>query len=131
MSNGLCYSTAARGKNLEIVKDVLRFFGTEEAQNIASSYGAAISAYLGTEEPYYEAFEKAGYDLNLQVVKDQFAYSVQLVNNAARPKWKPLVVTELNKVYNGQEDIGTVLENMQRIVDEATAANLANASYYQ
>ncbi|MCI8572878.1 MAG: sugar ABC transporter substrate-binding protein, partial [Oscillibacter sp.] len=131
MSNGLCYSTAAQGKNLEIVKDVLKFFGTEEAQKIASSYGAAISAYIGTEDPYYEAFEKAGYDLNLQVVKDQFEYSVQLVNNAARPKWKSLVLAELNKAYNGQSDIGTVLANMQKIVDETTAANLANAAYYK
>ena len=131
MSNGLCYSTAAQGKNLEIVKDVLKFFGTEEAQRIASSYGAAISAYIGTEDPYYEAFEKAGYDLNLQVVKDQFEYSVQLVNNAARPKWKSLVLAELNKAYNGQSDIGTVLANMQKIVDETTAANLANAAYYK
>ncbi|MCI9588366.1 MAG: sugar ABC transporter substrate-binding protein [Oscillospiraceae bacterium] len=131
MSNGLCYSTAAHGKNLEIVKDVLKFFGTEEAQNIASSYGAAISAYIGTEQPYYDAFEKAGYDLNLQVIEDQFAYSVQLINNAARPKWKPLVVTELNKAYNGQSDIDTVLQNMQKIVDDATEANLANAAYYK
>ena len=131
MSNGLCYATAAHGKNLEIVKDVLKYFGTEEAQNIASSYGAAISAYIGTEQPYFDAFAKAGYDLNLQVIEDQFAYSVQCVNNAARPKWKPLVLTELNKAYNGQSDIGTVLANMQRIVDEATAANLANAAYYR
>ncbi len=131
MSNGLCYSTAAHGKNLEIVKDVLKFFGTEEAQNIASSYGAAISAYIGTEQPYYDAFEKAGYDLNLQVIEDQFEYSVQLINNAARPKWKPLVVTELNKAYNGQSDIDTVLQNMQKIVDDATEANLANAAYYK
>ena len=38
--------SAAHGKRLDTVLDVLKFFGTEEAQNIASSYGAAISAYL-------------------------------------------------------------------------------------
>ena len=64
-------------------------------------------------------------------MKDQFEYSVQLVNNAARPKWKSLVLAELNKAYNGQSDIGTVLANMQKIVDETTAANLANAAYYK
>ena len=55
MSNGLCYATAAHGKRLDTVLDVLKFFGTEEAQNIASSYGAAISAYIGTEQPYFDA----------------------------------------------------------------------------
>ncbi len=64
ISNGLCYSTAARGKNLEVVKDVLKYFGTEEAQRLAGSYGAAIPAYNGTEDSYFEAFEKAGYDLD-------------------------------------------------------------------
>ncbi len=34
ISNGLCYSTAARGKNLEVVKDVLKYFGAEEAQRL-------------------------------------------------------------------------------------------------
>ncbi|MCI8537892.1 MAG: sugar ABC transporter substrate-binding protein [Oscillospiraceae bacterium] len=131
MSNGLCYSTAAHGKTRELALDVMKFFGTEEAQAIAGSYGAAISAYVGTEQTYFDAFEKAGYDLNLQVIQDQFDYSIQLINNAARPKWKPLVLTELNKAYNGQSDIRTVLANMEKIVDETTAANLANASYYQ
>ena len=125
MSNGLCYSTAAHGKRLDTVLDVLKFFGTEEAQNIASSYGAAISAYIGTEQPYFDAFEKAGYDLNLQVIEDQFDYSVQCVNNSARPKWKSPVLDELTKAYNGQSDLDTVLDNMQTIVDEATAAALS------
>ncbi|MDE6998560.1 MAG: extracellular solute-binding protein, partial [Oscillospiraceae bacterium] len=44
ISNGLCYSTAAKGKNLETVKDVLRFFGSEEGQRIQGESGAAIPA---------------------------------------------------------------------------------------
>ena len=125
ISNGLCYSTAARGKNLDVVLDVLKYFGSEEAQLIASSYGAAISAYNGTEQPYFDAFEKAGYDLNVQVVMDQFEYGVQNVNNAAKPKWKSPVLDELNKVYNGQQSLDSALANMQRIVDTETAKKLA------
>lgn len=123
ISNGLCYSTAARGKNLEVVKDVLKYFGTEEAQKLAGSYGAAIPAYNGTEDSYFEAFEKAGYDLDLQIIKDQFDYSIQCVNNASRPKWKSPVGDELIKIYSGQVDIDTGLANMQRIVDDASAAS--------
>ena len=125
MSNGLCYATAARGKHRDIALEVMKFFGTEEAQNIASSYGAAISAYNGTEQPYFDAFEKAGYDLNLQVIEDQFAYSVQCVNNSARPKWKSPVGDELIRIYSGQVDIDTGLANMQKIVDTETAKKLA------
>ncbi len=123
ISNGLCYSTAARGKNLEVVKDVLKYFGTEEAQRLAGSYGVAIPAYNGTEDSYFEAFEKAGYDLDLQIIKDQFDYSIQCVNNASRPKWKSPVGDELIKIYSGQVDIDTGLANMQRIVDDASAAS--------
>ena len=123
ISNGLCYSTAARGKNLDVVKDVLKYFGAEEAQRLAGSYGAAIPAYNGTEDSYFEAFEKAGYDLDLQIIKDQFDYSIQCVNNASRPKWKSPVGDELIKIYSGQVDIDTGLANMQRIVDDASAAS--------
>ncbi len=123
ISNGLCYSTAARGKNLEVVKDVLKYFGTEEAQRLAGSYGAAIPAYNGTEDSYFEAFEKAGYDLDLQIIKDQFDYSIQCVNNASRPKWKSLVSDELIKIYSGQVDIDTGLANMQQMVDNASAVS--------
>ena len=126
ISNGLCYATAAHGKRKELVLDVLKFFGTEEAQRIASSYGMAVSAYIGTEQPYYDAFQKAGYDINIQVVEEQFPYSVQSVNNAARPKWKAPVLDELNKAYNGSQPLDTTLANMQRIIDTATAANLAS-----
>ena len=125
ISNGLCYSTAAKGKTRDIALDVIKFFGTEEAQLLASSYGAAISAYNGTEQPYFDAFEKAGYDLNLQVIEDQFAYSIQCVNNSARPKWKSPVGDELIRIYSGQVDIDTGLANMQNIVDTETAKKLA------
>ena len=126
ISNGLCYSTAAHGKTKDIALDVIKFFGTEEAQNIASSYGAAISAYNGTEQPYFDAFTNAGYDLDLEVLNDQFAYGVQSVNNSARPKWKAPVLDELNKVYNGQQNFDAGMDNIQSIVNTETAKKLAN-----
>ena len=125
ISNGLCYSTAARGKTRDIALDVIKFFGTEEAQLLASSYGAAISAYNGTEQPYFDAFDKAGYDINVEIVMDQFEYGVQNVNNAAKPKWKSPVLDELNKVYNGQQSLDSAMANIQNIIDTETAKKLA------
>ena len=104
---------------------MIKFFGTEEAQLIASSYGAAISAYNGTEQPYFDAFDKAGYDINVEIVMDQFEYGVQNVNNAAKPKWKSPVLDELNKVYNGQQSLDSAMANIQNIIDTETAKKLA------
>ena len=126
ISNGLCYSTSAHGKNLDVVLDVLKFFGTEEAQTIAGSYGAAVSSYFGSEQSYFDAFEQAGYDLDLDVINDQFDYGVQSVNNSARPKWKPLVLDELTKIYNGQQSMDAGLDAIQRIINEQTANKIAN-----
>jgi multiple sugar transport system substrate-binding protein len=123
ISNGLCYSTAAKGKNLEIVKDVLKFFGEEEAQRIQGESGAAIPAYEGLEDTFYTAFEQFDYMLNLDCVMDQFDYAVQSVNNASRPKWKTSVSDELLKIYSGEVDIDTGLEYMQQVVDTASAAS--------
>ena len=125
ISNGLCYATAAHGKTKDIALDVIKFFGTEEAQLLASSYGAAISAYNGTEQPYFDAFDKAGYDINVEIVMDQFEYGVQNVNNAAKPKWKSPVLDEMNKLYNGQQNLDSALANIQTIINTETAKKLA------
>ncbi len=126
ISNGLCYSTAAHGKTRDIALDVIKFFGTEEAQLIVSGYGAAVSAYNGTEQPYFDAFANAGYDLDLEIINDQFEYGVQSVNNSARPKWKAPLLDELNKVYNGQQSFDAGMDNIQNIINTETAEKLAN-----
>ena len=126
ISNGLCYSTSAHGKTREVVEDVLKFFGSEEAQRIQGESGAAIPAYNGLEESWVSYFDKYDYKLDLDVIIEQFDYGIQSVNNSARPKWKSPVLDELTKVYNGTLDLDTALANMQKIVDDATAAKLAD-----
>ncbi len=37
ISNGLCYATSPTGKNYEIVKDLLRFMGSEEGQRVQAN----------------------------------------------------------------------------------------------
>ena len=125
ISNGLCYSTAAHGRNLDAVLDVLRYFGGEEAQRIQGESGAAIPAYNGLEQSWINSFDKYDYRLNLDIIIDQFDYSIQSVNNAARPKWKSPVLDVLTTVYNGQQSLDGALNTMQKLVDDATAANLA------
>ena len=118
ISNGLCYSTAAKGKNLEIVKDVLRFFGSEEGQRIQGESGAAIPAYLGLEDTWSTNFRQFDYMLDLDQVYDQFDYVVQYINNASRRKWKSNAADEMVKVYNGTQSLEAGLANMQALADK-------------
>ncbi len=125
ISNGLCYSTAAHGKNREIALDVIKFFGTEEAQTIQGEKGAAVPAYIGTEESWRHAFDAYSDKLDVDVVFDQFEYGIQSVNNSARPKWKSLVLDELTKAYSGTQSLDTALSNIQNIINTETAKKLA------
>ena len=122
ISNGLCYSTAAKGKNLEIVKDVLRFFGSEEGQRIQGESGAAIPAYLGQEESWSTVFNSFDYVIDVHVCYDQFDNAVQYINNASRRKWKSTVADEMVKAYSGASDIDSALTRMQEIADSYVTA---------
>ena len=116
ISNGLCYSTAAKGKNLEVVKDVLRFFGSEEGQRIQGESGGAIPAYNGLEDTWSTVFQQFDYMIDVQKCYDQFDYVVQYINNATRRKWKSTVADEMVRIYNGA-DIDQSLAHMQEIAD--------------
>ena len=106
-------------KNLDTVKDILKFFGSEEGQRIQGESGAAIPAYQGLEDTWAGCF--AEYPINIQCFIEMFEYSIQSVNNASRPEWKSKVNDELLKIYAGTEDIETGLQKMQDIVDQASA----------
>ena len=106
-------------KNLDTVKDILKFFGSEEGQRIQGESGAAIPAYQGLEDTWAGCF--AEYPINIQCFIEMFEYSIQSVNNASRPEWKSKVNDELLKIYAGTEDIDTGLQKMQDIVDQASA----------
>ena len=116
ISNGLCYSTAAKGKNLEVVKDVLRFFGSEEGQRIQGESGAAIPAYNGLEDTWSTVFQQFDYMIDVQKCYDQFDYVVKYINTATRRKWKSTVADEMVRIYNGA-DIDQSLAHMQEIAD--------------
>ena len=119
ISNGLSYATGANNKHMDVVKDVLKFFGSEEGQRIQGESGAAIPAYEGLEETWVGVFDE--YPINVQCFIDMFDYGIQSVNNAARPEWKSKVSDTLLKIYSGELDLSTGLATMQQIVDEASA----------
>lgn len=121
ISNGLCYATSAKNKNMDVVKDFLRYLGSEEGQKLQGESGAAIPAYIGLESTWADNFKNYDYTLDVQKCIDMFEYSIQSVNNASRPEWKSLINDELLKIYSKSVDIDTGLQNMQQIVDNASS----------
>ena len=121
ISNGLCYATSADNQDDEIIMGFLKWLGTEEAQQIHSSYGAAISGYEGTEQAWIDAFDQFDYRLNVEACIDMFDYSIQSVNDATRPNWKSKVSDELLKIYSGELGVDEGLANMNTIVNDAIA----------
>ena len=121
ISNGLCYSTGAKGKKLEYARDFLKFAGSEEGQRVQGLSGAAIPAYKGLEDTWISAFDQYDYKLDVQKCVDMFPYGVQSVNNASRPKWKIQINDLLLKIYSGELSLDQGLEDMQKLVDESKA----------
>lgn len=119
ISNGLCYATGAKGKNLELAMDFLKFLGSEEGQKIQGESGAAIPAYEGLEYTWMEVFDRFDYKLNVEKCVDMFEYGVQSINNASRPNWKTKVSDELIRIYTKEDTLEEGLIKMQRFVDEA------------
>lgn len=119
ISNGLCYATSATGKNFEVVKDVLRFFGSQEGQRIQGESGAAIPAYMGLEDTWVNVFDKYDYRLNVECFTDMFAYSVQSVNNKYRPTWKTQITDNLLKIYSGQITFEDGMKAFQEAIQKA------------
>jgi multiple sugar transport system substrate-binding protein len=112
--NGLCYATSAKNKNLDVVKDFLKFLGTEEANIIQGKSGAAIPAYNGTSKYWVENLQDK---LNVQVFEDMMEYGTQFYNAKSKSQWNAIVRDTLLEVYNGTKDLDTALSELQKTVD--------------
>lgn len=121
ISNGLCYATGAKGRNLEEAKKFLKFAGSEQGQRIQGESGAAIPAYEGLEDTWIGVFDQYDYRLEVENCIAMFDYGVQSVNNASRPNWKSSVSDILLRTYTKELTLDQGLELMQRAVDAAAA----------
>jgi multiple sugar transport system substrate-binding protein len=117
ISNGLAYATAANNEHLDVVKDVLKFLGTEEAAVIHGENGAAIPAFNGTGDSWANIYEGK----NVQAYVDQLDYSVQYPYSKSKSTWYPEVEATLLEVYSGNMDVKAACEQCQQTVDESLA----------
>lgn len=65
------------------MKDILKFFGSEEGQRIQGESGAAIPAYQGLEDTWAGCF--AEYPINIQCFIEMFEYSIWTAATSGRP----------------------------------------------
>lgn len=119
ISNGLCYSTGAKGKNLAYAKDFLKFLGSEEGQRLQGESGVAIPAYEGLEQVWINTFDQFEYRIQAEKSVDMLEYGVQSVNNASRPNWKSKVNDILMGIYGETYSLEEGLSKMQETVDNA------------
>lgn len=117
ITNGLAYSTAADNPNLDVVKDFLKFLGTEEAQIIHGEHGAAIPAFNGTGNSWSDRYEGK----NVQAYVDQLEYAVQYPYSKSKSYWFPEVEATLLEVYSGNMDLDAALQQCQAVVEENLA----------
>ena len=115
--NGLAYATAADNKNLDVVKDVLKFLGTEEAAIIHGENGAAIPAFNGTGDSWANNYEGK----NVQAYVDQLEYAVQFPYSKSKSTWFPEVEATLLEVYSGNMDLDAACAQCQQQVDDCLA----------
>lgn len=112
--NGLFYSTGANNKNLDTVKDFIRFLGTEEAMIIQGESGAAIPAYNGTAKYWVENLQDK---VNVKVYEEMMEYGTQFYNSKSKSLWNSVVADTLLEVYNKTKDLDDALAYLQTEVD--------------
>lgn len=118
ISNGLAYATSADNPHMDVVKDVLKFLGTEEAAIIHGENGAAIPAFNGTGDSWANNYEGK----NVQAYVDQLEYSVQYPYSKSKSTWFPEVEATLLEAYSGTMSLDDAFAQCQQQVDECLAS---------
>ena len=116
--NGLFYATAANNKNPEVVKDFIKFLGSEEAMIIQGKSGAAIPAYNGTAKYWVEGLQDK---LNVNVYEEMMDYGVQYYNSKSKSLWNTTIEDTLLQVYIGERNLEDALNFLQEEVSEFLA----------
>jgi len=93
------------------------YLGTKAANILQAEKGAAIPAYIGTEQPFIDNTKQ----FNLKVYPEMLDYSVLFPNSATKAKWYEIQNNTMTKVYTGQ----LTVEQGCNIIDKQMNALLA------
>ena len=112
--NGLGYAGAASTKYPEVVKDFIRFCGSEEANKLQAEKKAAIPAYAGTEHYFTDNFST----INIACYPEMIAYGVQYPFSPNKSLWESQEEELMNEVYAGSKTVQEACNELHGIITE-------------
>lgn len=112
--NGLGYSGAATTAHPEVVKDFIKFAGSEEGNIIQAKYKAAIPAYAGTEKYFVENFS----NINIGVYPEMISYGVPFPTSQKKGLWVDAEYENLGAVYTGEFTLDEACDRLHSIITE-------------
>jgi len=110
--NGLGYAGAASTKYPEVVKDFIKFCGTEEANKLQAEKKAAIPAYAGTEHYFTDNFTS----INIACYPEMIAYGVQYPFSPNKSLWESQEEELMNEVYAGSKTVQEACTELHAII---------------
>ena len=116
--NGLTYAGYKGTKQPEIVKSFLTFLGTKEAAEVMGKTGAAIPAFNGTQDSWYNNFP--GH--NVKAYPDMISYGVQYPFSVTKAEWGAEEKSLIAELYTQQNpDVKAQMAKIQQVVDSYLA----------
>lgn len=112
--NGLGYAGSAKTAHPEVVKDFLKFLGSEEANILQAKAKAAIPAYLGTEKYFIEQFT----NINIGAYPEMISYGVAFPTSLRKGLWIDAEYENLGAVYSGEFTIEEACDRLHQIITE-------------
>ena len=95
--NGLGYAGSASTASPEVVKDFIKYCGSEEANILQAQNKAAIPAYAGTEHYFTELFP----DINIGCYTEMIEYGVQFPFSPNKSLWEGTETELMTSAYTG------------------------------
>lgn len=116
--NGLTYAGYKGTKQPEIVESFLTFLGTKEAAETMGKTGAAIPAFNGTQDSWYNNF--TGH--NVKAYPDMIEYGVQYPFSVTKAEWGPEEKALIAELYTQENpDVAAQMAKIQEVVDSYLA----------
>lgn len=116
--NGLTYAGYKETKQPEIVRSFLTFLGTKEAAEVMGKSGAAIPAFNGTQDSWYNNFP--GH--NVKAYPDMISYGVQYPFSVTKAEWGDEEKSLIAELYTQKNpDVPAQMAKIQKVVDSYLA----------
>ncbi len=115
--NSLAYSAYRKGRHPEAARKFLRFLASREANILQAESGAAIPAFLGTEEVWFRQYP----DIHVEVFAEMLAYARPLPTSRTKSRWVVIETSNLSQVYLEGRDLDEAIDATDRAIEQLLA----------